>query len=124
MTNARTNTRTMCTNLCQKPLLKYKKKSRIWEILNLSMFADSRTDTKTDKNRIIVLYSCVTCQVSNDTCHVSCVICRMSHFTCHLSPVTNANSQSHRPSPCYLPHCPYVVCLRHHGKPVRLETSG
>ena len=33
-------------------------------------------------------------------CHMSSVICHLSPVTCHLSSVNNANSHSHRPSPC------------------------
>ena len=33
-------------------------------------------------------------------CHVSCLTCQVSRVASNLSPVTNANSHSHRPSPC------------------------
>ena len=34
---------------------------------------------------------------------VSHVMCLVSGVKFHMSPVTNANSHSHRPSPCKLP---------------------
>ena len=37
-------------------------------------------------------------------CHISFVRCQVMRVTRHLSHFTNANSHSHRPSPCYLPH--------------------
>ena len=41
---------------------------------------------------------------SHVRCQLSHVTCCVSPINCHLSPVTNANSYSHRPSPCKLPH--------------------
>ena len=41
--------------------------------------------------------SCVMCHMSHITYYVSHAMCQVSHVTCNLLPVTNANSQSHRP---------------------------
>ena len=74
--------------------------------MNLLTCVDSSTDSKNGQKQIergpnfVSLFSgvssqmsCVGCQVSHVRCHLLCV-------TCYLSPVTNANSHSHRPSPC------------------------
>ena len=61
---------------------------RTRETLNLLMCADSCTDTKTDKNQTKKMkkkekklrkmyFSCVTCQVSHVTWHVSGVMCHL-----------------------------------------------
>ena len=54
----------------------------IWESLNLSMCADSRTDNK--KSKLICHMSPVTCHHSPVTCHLSPVTCQMSPVTCHM----------------------------------------
>ena len=36
--------------------------------------------------------------------HMSGVRCHVLLVTCHMSHITNAKSQSHGPSPCWLPH--------------------
>ena len=46
----------------------------------------------------------VTCHLSPVTCNMSPVTCHLSPVTCQMSPVTNANRNSHRPSPYQLPN--------------------
>ena len=74
-----------------------KKKSRIRETLNLSTCADSRTDTKTDKNgqRKIRRKNFMT----NFTCRVSPVTCHPLHVTCHLSLTPTATATATDPAP-------------------------
>ena len=57
--------------------------------------------------------SCVRCQVSGFRFQVSGVRRQVSGVTCHLPVVTNANSQSHGPSPCLLPtmHCRMLLLI-------------
>ena len=60
-------------------------------------FVPMWTDRKRKKKKnVMSQMSCVRCPVSHLTCPISPV-------TCQLSPVNNANSHSHRPSPCKLP---------------------
>ena len=68
----------------------------IRETLNLLTCADSRTNTKTDRKGEE--------EEKNVSCQVSGVQYQMLSVNCHLSPVMNANSHSHRPPPCLLPH--------------------
>ena len=63
--------------------------SCVRQTLNLSMCADSSTDTK------ILKVSHVTCHMSCVTCHMSHVTCLVSRVTCHLSPVTKQFSENH-----------------------------
>ena len=66
--------------------LKEKKKSHIWETLNLSMCADSSTNTikyrfsrkEKEKNIIMIRF-----QLSYFMCHVSCGFCCLSLVICH-----------------------------------------
>ena len=55
-------------------------KSRIQETLNLSMCADSSTDTQTKRNRT----DKIKCHISRVTCHVSHVTCHMSRVACQI----------------------------------------
>ena len=87
-------------------------KCSVQETKNLSTPADSSTDTenwkkrgKTQKTKQLKYHvSHVSWHMSCVSWHMSRVMCSVSPVTCHLSPVTYANSQSHRPSPCSLPH--------------------
>ena len=75
------------------------KKCYIQATLNLLTCAESSINTKTDINRR---------KVEKKENHTSSSMCHVSHVVCHLSPITRqlspANSHSHRPSPCQLPH--------------------
>ena len=70
-----------------------KKQYRIQETLNLLMFADSSTDTKTDKNqqrgkkkkiKQLCHVSCGMCHVSGVRCQMSGVRYQVSGVTCHM----------------------------------------
>ena len=88
-------------------LLSINPKSCIRDILNILTCVDSSTNTKRDRFRkkgkrknVTCHESFVMCPMSGVRCQVSHVMCHMSCVACPLSPVTNANSQSHKPSPC------------------------
>ena len=59
--------------------------------LNLSMCADSSTNTKRER----FLMACVTCPVSHVMCQVLGVKCRQLRITCHLSLTTTATATEH-----------------------------
>ena len=75
-------------------------KSHVHETLNLSMCADSSTNTikyikkkcessvKCDMSHIPCHMSHVPCHKSHVKCQMSQVTCYMSNFMCHVSPVT------------------------------------
>ena len=61
--------------------------NRIWDILNLSMFADRSTNTKTDRNRQKWRRR-KNSHMSHVMCHMSHVMCLVPRVKCHVSPDT------------------------------------
>ena len=79
---------------------------------NRNQQKQTETETNGQKKREIIFFFfmyrvlLVTCLELGVMCHVLCVmwhvLCVMYHMChmCHMAPVTNANSQNHRPSLC------------------------
>ena len=78
-------------------------------MLNLSMCAESSTDTDMGKKQ-----GRKKIYISSVRCHMPRFMCCMSCVTCHLSAVNNGNS--YRPYPYYLPHYAYQAGLQRSKK--------
>ena len=71
-----------------------------WHVRIVALIQKTRKIARKMQTKIPCHVYYVRYQMSHVTFHMSRVICHLSPVPYHLSPVTNANSHSHRPSPC------------------------
>ena len=99
-------------------------KSDISQLCQIIMrLSDIKISFKFQKIYVTYHKLLVTCPISRAWCHLKCITGQMSHITCHLSPVTNANSDSHKHSPCPTMHSSWIQNPQTHNESLQALTS-